>query len=768
MQNHLQNYWKVESMTGQNEIYFEIQPIDYLEHSLVRNSNYLNHEGPMSDIRSKGIILRRLVKFITPLVIIAFRKEIIRNFLIQNKRRFPVLLKHVIKQELGYGSGKSSGELPLIRSIKNELFRRDLQTSFGLLTSKDPLVSVILPYFNKIEMTLECLLSIRRMLDSVPYEVLCVDDASTDPRIEVVKRVRGVRHITNSENQGYLKSNNLAAKEARGKYLLLLNNDTLVTNGWMSNLVKQMDSEDDIAICGSKLISTNGMVAEAGSEIFHNGDIWNLGTELRSDDALVQFSRYVDYCSAASILVKKSFWDQVEGFDIRFVPAYFEDTDLCMQAWNSGFKVKYVPSSVVIHIGGASHGQTEASGIKSFQRINRHKFFSKWPNLLVDHKYKSEIGKPRYTSSPADKGIVLVFGDSLPDPKRDAGSQKELDTIYGIKESGYHVACFYKEVRRNPVVEFDLQSNGIEIYFDYDQMLRCFSNRKQYVKAIVLSRFVSAENFFNSQIADWPESRIYFDTLDIVHLREIRQHEKSNLDVTRNYLNNLKLREINCVAKATETWVVSKFEKSYLEELGYKNIKVIPWSFDAQSKYSPLGNYFLFVGNFNHAPNIDALDWLLQEVLPKLERNSSNVQIKIVGAGLSQSMQDKLKLTKIEYLGWLEDLTSIYNAARCVIVPLTYGAGIKGKFLEAMSFGKVVISTSVGAEGISVEPGKDFILADNSEDFANRMGDLINDPQKYIQVGISGNSFIRNYYSKSAIYNSINESLQNYTFEDSN
>ena len=221
-----------------------------------------------------------------------------------------------------------------------------------------------------------------KLPDTTPFELILVDDASPDHAASLVDSVPGVRLIRLSKNVGYLGACNAGAAAARGRHLLLLNNDTEVRPGFLDALVRLLDDKS-VGVVGSKLVYPDGRLQEAGGIIFRDGTGWNYGRGESPSRFEYAFVREVDYCSGASLLVRGELWQSLGGFDERYSPAYYEDVDLCFSAREAGYRVLYQPASVVIHHEGASHGTDTASGTKRYQEINRHKFVDKWHDELA-------------------------------------------------------------------------------------------------------------------------------------------------------------------------------------------------------------------------------------------------------------------------------------------------------------------------------------------------------------------------------------------------
>lgn len=248
--------------------------------------------------------------------------------------------------------------------------------------SDAPKVSIIIPVFNKAVYTFNCLQSVLQHTKDVDYEVIVVDNASTDNTSSMLSLMNNIRVLRNSENLGFVDACNKGADVARGNYIHFLNNDTIVMDGWLSALLSTFESNRSVGAVGSKLIYPNLKLQEAGSIVWSNARACNYGKFDDPERPEYNYLREVDYCSGASLIVKKDLFNQLGGFDRRFSPAYWEDTDLCFSIRRAGYKVFYQPKSRVVHFEGISAGRFTWFGMKRYQKINTKKFIEKWSKQL--------------------------------------------------------------------------------------------------------------------------------------------------------------------------------------------------------------------------------------------------------------------------------------------------------------------------------------------------------------------------------------------------
>ena len=207
-----------------------------------------------------------------------------------------------------------------------------------------PKVSIIIVNYNGKELLQKCLDSLLKV-NYNNFEIILVDNNSTDGSVEfITKNYPSLIIIKLDSNKGFAEPNNVAAKISKGKYLLFLNNDTVVTPNFISEMVKVMETDKKIAICQSLLLKPDGSVDSSGDFIDHLGVVYNSKTKI---DEI----REVSSAKGASMLVRSDIFKKLGGFDQKFFVT-FEDVDLCWRSWILGYRVLIIPTSIVYHVGG--------------------------------------------------------------------------------------------------------------------------------------------------------------------------------------------------------------------------------------------------------------------------------------------------------------------------------------------------------------------------------------------------------------------------------
>jgi GT2 family glycosyltransferase len=287
-----------------------------------------------------------------------------------------------IIDELGAAAGEPR------RDVLASLTARMRLLSEAANDSRPVEATIIIPVFEQVEYTIAAVISLLEHVSTARYEIIIGDDVSPDETAAVFAALGGVvRCVTHQTNAGFIRNCNLSAGYASGRYVVLLNNDTLILDHWLDELLAPFDRFNAVGLVGSKLLMADGSLQEAGGTIWQDASGWNFGRG--QDPTLPQFNyvKDVDYVSGAAIAIPKILWDEVGGFDERYVPAYFDDSDLAFTLREKGWRTLYAPASQVIHHEGVSHGTDLSAGIKAYQAINLDKFIKKWEPILEAEQY---------------------------------------------------------------------------------------------------------------------------------------------------------------------------------------------------------------------------------------------------------------------------------------------------------------------------------------------------------------------------------------------
>lgn len=634
-----------------------------------------------------------------------------------------------------------------------------------------PMVSIVIPVYNQIHYTYACLVSILEHTTDVSYEVIIADDVSTDGTEHLSDYAEGLVICRNNTNQGFLRNCNQAARSAKGKYIMFLNNDTQVTEGWLSALVNLIEADSTIGMVGSKLVYPDGRLQEAGGIIWSDGSGWNYGRLDDPEKPEYNYVKDVDYISGAAILLSQKLWKQIGGFDTRFAPAYCEDSDLAFEVRKAGLRVVYQPLSKVIHFEGISNGtDVDGSGLKRYQVANSKKLKEKWAEEFK--KQCENNGNPdpfRARERSMGKDIILVVDHYVPTYDRDAGSKTTFQYLKMFIQKGYVVKFLGDNYLHEEPYSTTLQQMGIEILYGQEYQVRIWDWLKDHGDDIgfaYLNRPHIATKYIDYMKENTNIKVIYYGH-DLHFLREGREYALTGDVERRQAAEYWKSIEMSLMYKAEVSYYPSYIERDAIkavdEDIQVKDIVAFVYDEFKQAIPDDFAKRegLLFVGGFAHPPNADAVLWFAREIYP-LIREKLEIPFYVVGSKVTEEIKAlEQPGNGIIIKGFVseEELEELYAISRIVVVPLRYGAGVKGKVIEALYNGAPIVTTSIGAEGIpSAE--EVMLIEDIPERFADAVISLYQNPEECQNLCHKTQTYIREYYSVDAAWAVIEEDFK--------
>ncbi|MDR3444384.1 MULTISPECIES: glycosyltransferase [unclassified Dyella] len=614
--------------------------------------------------------------------------------------------------------------------------------------SATPTVSVIIPVHGKLDWTLTCLRSIARAGAETPFEVIVVDDASPDDTYHVLSNIPGLRVLRNEQNLGFIGTCNAGARAARGALLFFLNNDTQVMPGWLDTLVATHANEPDCGIVGSRLVYPDGRLQEAGCIVFADGQGWNVGRFGQREDPQYLYRRDVDYVSGAALLISRNLFDQVGGFDARYAPAYCEDMDLAFAVRATGKRVVYEPASVVVHFEGISSGLDPFSGVKRYQAVNNGKFCEKWALALKDQPSRK---------LSVDQALlhghrhILIVDALTPDPNRDSGSLRLVNIMRLLREMGWRVTFMADNRRSTPAEISRLGAMGVRVLCKpwAPALPAWLAHEGKSLDAVMLCRhYVMAPHLpLIRKMA--PKAKLLFDTVDLHFLREQRAAAHDDNPALAKQAQASRETELSLIRASDITFVVSPVEQKLIAaevpEARVELLSNVHELFGRTHAYQEREG-LVFVGGFAHPPNIDAVNWLVDDIYPRIRQQRPDIELHLIG-DIPESEQRRLDLPGVHIHGRVADLGPWMERSRIALAPLRYGAGVKGKVNMAMSHGLPVVASTIASEGMNLERGESVLVADDGASFASAILCLYDDPDLWLRLSDGGLRNIRDHFS---------------------
>ena len=626
---------------------------------------------------------------------------------------------------------------PKIVKIIDETFKFD--------SSPNPLVSIIIPFYNEYKYTINCLSYLHKNLTSkYPYEIILINDNSSDKMD--FSNVSGIKIINNEENLGFLKNINKGIKNANGPYIYILNNDTEVQNGFLDELFYVFENYSNVGAVGSMLLNSDDSLQEAGSVFMKNCDINQIVRKKLPFYPEINYIYKVDYCSGCSLLFKKNDDNgNLNLFDEQFAPAYFEETDFCFQLkYTQNKNIYYTPFSKVLHYNGVTYNSNQNNDENKLKKkeelfkTNLAKFKVKWKNQLDDIKSTSI---PERIQEIYNNKSVVIFAGIIPEFDKDSGSNRLKEIIEAFTQLNFHVTLIVKYTYPdNAYIEY-YQKKGVNVFYEHKK----YTSIENYLEAQKLNAsiawFYSPDVFmYYYKIAKrfLPNVKLVYDMVDIHHLRIKRsiEIEPSRISLRKKYIKYKKI-EIKASQLADYTIAISDFEKKYMtgfcNESKLKIISNIHYpKIDIKKTYSFEDRKdILFIGS-THTPNIDAIYYLYNEIMPLVWKEIPNLKVNVIG-NILEKITD-ISDERFIFRGYVPDIENYFITNKLMVAPLRYGAGVKGKIGQAFEYYLPVVTTSIGAEGMFLDNSNNALIDDTPDGFAKNIIQLYNDKELWTKL----------------------------------
>ena len=625
---------------------------------------------------------------------------------------------------------------------------------FAVPASAQPVASIVIPVYNHAAHTLACLRALAAHPPAAACEILVIDDGSSDDTAAWMAAIDGLRHHRRAHNGGFIAACNDGLRLARGQYVVLLNNDTVPQPGWLDALLDTFAQVPEAGLVGAQLLYPDGRLQESGGIVFDDGSCWSYGRFESAEDPRYASLRDADYCSGAALAIPRALFEQLGGLDARYAPAYYEDTDLAFKVRAAGRRVLVQPASRVVHDEGTSNGTDTGSGIKAWQVRNQQVFADAWRAALARQLPAGSVPGPALVHRGQRQ--VLIIDESVPRPDRDSASLRQFNLIRMLLAGGAHVVFLPTRGEHGGAATQALQVLGVEVWHapwlqGVGSWLRTHGPRFQ---VAMLVRHHVATECLPLLRRHAPQARTVFDTVDLHYLRERRGAELSGDPRLARGAERTRASELAVMAATDVTLLVSAAEKQQLAvdapsvrvELLSNLHEVAGRGLDWAQRQG-----LVFVGGFNHPPNLDAMQWFIGEVFPLIRQRLPGIRFHCIGADVPDSLR-ALAATQpgVQVHGYVPDVVPWMAGGRVAVAPLRFGAGVKGKINLSMAHGQPVVATHCAAEGMHLHDGEDVLVADDARAFADAVVRLHDDEALWRRLSGNGLDNIARHFSMDA------------------
>jgi O-antigen biosynthesis protein len=621
---------------------------------------------------------------------------------------------------------------------------------FSLPKFNKPEVSIIIPAYNKFELTYHCIASVVLAYNKTSYEVILADDCSTDETIDASNIIENLVISKNPENLRFLRSCNRASDIANGEYIIFLNNDTEVRSFWIDELIIRHKDDPKIGLTGSKLLNLDGSLQEAGGIVWGNGAPWNVGRNANPYSPEYNYVRQVDYLSGAALCIPAKVWNEVGKFSEELAPAYYEDTDLAFKVRDAGYKTIYVPFSEVVHFEGQSHGTDVTKGLKQYQVINEKTFRAKWFKAFKNNG-KASLQSLKLEKDRNIDARVLVIDYATPMPQNDAGSYAVIQEIKLMIALGFKVTFVPQNLAHFGKHTRALQKIGVEVLYApfYTSLDDVLNRRLDEMDAVYIVRFFVAQTCLDR--IRQTGKKVLFNNCDLHFLREIRAALSNGRDdLALSKAVETRTQELDVCSKVDAILTYTLTEHAVISShiMEVEKLHVTPWVLEEKSS----GPGFVqregiaFLGGYVHTPNVEAVEYLAKKIMPMLKKRRPDIVLYVYGSKMPEAFKS-YETDNIKIVGFAEHLDDVYHNHRVFVAPLLSGAGIKGKVLESMAYGLPAVLTEVASEGTGLTHGVSTLIARKPEDWVDAIIKLYDDEKLWSRFSENELTLVKEKYS---------------------
>lgn len=587
-------------------------------------------------------------------------------------------------------------------------------------------LTVLLVFYNQAALSLLCLRSLLEHGD-IPFQLIIVDNNSSDETAQLLDRIQGAEIIRNDDNTGFVHAVNQGARRASGEYLLLLNNDAMLAPRTLSEAVATLAADSAVGAVGGRIELLDGSLQEAGSIIFNDGACLGYGRGDNPDAPAYRFQRDVDYCSGACLLVRTAQFLEMGGFDEDYAPAYYEESDYCVRLHGKGLRVVYNPRVQITHFEFAS--SSGFTGAAELQAKHRDLLCQKHAAFLAGRLANDPANVLRARHFDNQRPNVLVLDDRVPHPNLGAGYPRSAHMLTALSRMNLNVTLLPMLYPTDDwqQVYTTLPAN-VEVMLDVGQaqLARFLEQRQGLYRYMIVSREHNMAAF-NRICADNPALlegvELIYDAEAVTAPREVARRRLMGEQISDAREQELIQAELELARGAAQIMAVSSREAAYFKSAGFEQTTVLGHTMQAR----PGANAFaerrglLFVGALRDegSPNVDSLLWFIINVLPLIEKEMPDVTLTVVGDNTAASLAT-INKPNIRFTGRMDSIDELYDSARVFIAPTRFAAGIPHKVHEASAHGLPSVTTSLLAQQLGWQHEQQLLLADDPAGFAGQ------------------------------------------------
>lgn len=396
--------------------------------------------------------------------------------------------------------------------------------------------------------------------------------------------------------------------------------------------------------------------------------------------------------------------------------------------------------------------------LRFWAKCKREQFLAKWRKVRRRNHSEQDALPPARAVDNRHGLHVIVFDDRVPAPDRDAGSARMFLILKSLAKLGQPVFISMGQFQR-PEYERQLRKEGVEVapWIDYQRLLK-----ERRFQVALLSRPDVAGALLRSIKRAAPGIKTIFDTVDIAFLRLEREYQLTGDEKVAQATRRYKKLETRLARSCDQVWCVTAEDQAALaSEAPSARFEIIPTIHPLQDRGKSFAarQGLVFIGNFLHRPNTDAIHYFMQEIHPLVREAIPAVKLFIVGDYAPPEIAAYAS-NEVTITGYVADVDPIFQNCRVFIAPLRFGSGIKGKIGQALSYGLPVVTTTIGAEGMSLENGSEAIIADEAREFAAALIRVYQNAALWQRLSDHGYDHITRHFTPEVVEEKIHQAIK--------
>jgi glycosyltransferase involved in cell wall biosynthesis len=537
-----------------------------------------------------------------------------------------------------------------------------------------------------------------------------------------------------------------------GDYVAIINRNISVTNDLLTALIAIFAEFDRVGMVTPQVVRRDEFEKVAVFEYQQGVRIHNRRLGVYCEGFGFGHKQQADYFSQSCAVIATRVWDEICGFDEIYGAANYSDFNLTRRVSEMGYQCLHVPSIKVTCRATECHETVKNQQITSLSKVDRLKLKARWHRPRSGEFYS--LDRPASSSVFIDGNRLLFLDFETPCPDVSAGGYAAIKEMQILQSLGYQITFMPKNIEHDGLYTDTLQRMGIECiyapsYADSDDFLLKRGNE---FSVIYITRYHIAQSILPKLRQYANAAKVVLMLADLHFLRELRTALHNKDDEQLSQAMDTRENELAVMRKVDLVLSYSDVEKTVILSHNLASTKVAkcPWVCEIVEHVSGFANRvdIAFLGGFNHTPNVEAMMWFIERVWPTLLNQLPEAQLRIYGSAIPNSIKDLAESnSRIQVLGWVSDVASVYNNCRVFIAPLQSGAGIKGKVIGALAHGVPSVLSDIAVEGIGVCDEIHAFVAASPDEWVNRIMTLYTDQVLWHKMSHHALSFAKRHYS---------------------